>query len=86
MTAWTDTAHLARNRRLGAGKAIAWTVGVGIWLLPLLWIDLTTYLVLTVAGITMGVAAVAALVLPTAAKAPATVALVAIRIVGLRRP
>jgi len=54
MTAWTDTAHLARNRRLGAGKAIAWTVGVGIWLLPLLWIDLTTYLVLTVAGITMG--------------------------------
>ncbi|RJX34942.1 MAG: branched-chain amino acid ABC transporter permease [Desulfarculus sp.] len=31
-----------------------WVVGVGIWLLPLLWINLTTYLVLTVAGVTMG--------------------------------
>ncbi|BEQ14703.1 branched-chain amino acid ABC transporter permease [Desulfoferula mesophila] len=31
-----------------------WTVAGGIWLLPLLWIDPTTYLVLTVAGIAMG--------------------------------
>ena len=28
--------------------------GVGIWLVPLIWIDPTTYLVLTIAGLTMG--------------------------------
>jgi len=34
-----------------------WTfrvAAVGIWLLPLIWIDLTTYLVLSIAGLTMG--------------------------------
>ncbi len=31
-----------------------WIVGVGIWFLPLIWIDLPTYLVLTVAGLAMG--------------------------------
>ncbi|MEW5912238.1 MAG: branched-chain amino acid ABC transporter permease [Thermodesulfobacteriota bacterium] len=35
-------------------KWAGWVVGIGIWLLPLLWINLTTYLVLTVAGVTMG--------------------------------
>jgi branched-chain amino acid transport system permease protein len=54
MTFQTDTARLAAGSRIGVGKAVAWTVGVGIWLLPLIWIDLTTYLVLSVAGITMG--------------------------------
>ena len=29
-------------------------VAVGIWFLPLIWIDLTTYLVLSIAGVTMG--------------------------------
>ena len=42
----------------GAGLDIRkWSariVGAGIWLLPLIWIDPTTYLVLTVAGLTMG--------------------------------
>ena len=36
-------------RRLGV-----WIVSVGIWFLPLLWIDPTTYMVLTVAGLAMG--------------------------------
>lgn len=31
-----------------------WLLGVGIWFLPLLWTDFTTYLVLTIAGVTMG--------------------------------
>jgi branched-chain amino acid transport system permease protein len=32
-----------------------WIFGIGVWFIPLLWIDLTTYLTLTVAGVTMGV-------------------------------
>ena len=35
-------------------KAMVWLCAVGIWFLPLIWIDLTTYLVLTVAGLAMG--------------------------------
>ena len=31
-----------------------WICAIGIWLLPLIWIDFTTYLVLTIAGLTMG--------------------------------
>jgi branched-chain amino acid transport system permease protein len=37
-----------------ARKWGGWIFGVGIWVLPLWWIDLTTYLTLTVAGVTMG--------------------------------
>ena len=36
------------------GKIAVWTVSIGIWFLPLIWIDVTTYLVLTVAGLAMG--------------------------------
>lgn len=54
MTAATNTAESTDTRRLKARRAISWTIGVGIWLLPLIWIDFITYLVLTVAGITMG--------------------------------
>jgi len=36
-------------------KKWAFRIGsVGIWVLPIIWIDVTTYLVLTVAGVTMG--------------------------------
>ena len=35
-------------------KWAGWIVGIGVWLLPLIWIDPTTYVVLTVAGFTMG--------------------------------
>lgn len=35
-------------------KKAAWIIGIGIWFIPLIWIDFTTYLVLTVAGFTMG--------------------------------
>ncbi len=31
-----------------------WTVTVGIWIIPLFWIDFTTYMTLTIAGLTMG--------------------------------
>ena len=31
-----------------------WILGVGVWILPLVWIDFTTYLTLTIAGVTMG--------------------------------
>ncbi|MFH1138671.1 MAG: branched-chain amino acid ABC transporter permease [Pseudomonadota bacterium] len=37
-----------------AKKTVGWLIGIGIWFLPLFWIDLTTYLVLTVSGVTMG--------------------------------
>ena len=33
---------------------VTWICAIGIWLLPLIWIDFTTYLVLTIAGLTMG--------------------------------
>lgn len=36
-------------------KTAGWIVAIGIWFVPLLWTDLTTYLTLTIAGITMGV-------------------------------
>jgi len=32
----------------------AWIFSLGIWLVPLLWIDFTTYMTLTIAGLTMG--------------------------------
>ena len=54
MTAATETAKLAGERNFSTRRAISWTVGIGIWLLPLIWIDFITYLVLTVAGVTMG--------------------------------
>jgi branched-chain amino acid transport system permease protein len=39
---------------LDARRWGAWIFGVGIWILPLWWIDPTTYLTLTFAGLTMG--------------------------------
>ena len=44
----------AASRRRSPARILGWIVGVGIWFLPLIWIDLTTYLVLTIAGLTMG--------------------------------
>lgn len=38
-----------------AWKWGGWILSVGVWILPLIWIDLTTYLTLTIAGLTMGV-------------------------------
>lgn len=35
-------------------KNIGWFIGVGIFLLPLFWMDLITYLTLTVSGISLG--------------------------------
>ncbi|MCK5311645.1 MAG: hypothetical protein KAJ62_06025, partial [Desulfobacteraceae bacterium] len=31
-----------------------WSIGIGLFLAPLIWIDLVTYLTLTVAGISLG--------------------------------
>ncbi len=36
-------------------KTGGWILAIGVWLVPLLWTDLTTYLTLTIAGVTMGV-------------------------------
>ncbi|MBI5584871.1 MAG: branched-chain amino acid ABC transporter permease [Deltaproteobacteria bacterium] len=51
VAAGTVTADRACEVRKWGG----WIFGVGIWLLPLGWIDVTTYLTLTFAGLTMGV-------------------------------
>jgi len=53
----TSTAYTVGNDtrdRIPARTLVGWIVGVGVWFLPLIWIDTTTYLVLTVAGLTMG--------------------------------
>ncbi len=44
----------ANRAGFDARKWGGWILGVGIWILPLWWIDLTTYLTLTIAGVTMG--------------------------------
>ena len=54
MTSEAATVQMSSARPWDVRKFIAWAVGIGIWFLPLIWIDPTTYLVLTVAGITMG--------------------------------
>lgn len=52
------TQTLATDLDSGAGpdlkKALGTAAAIGIWFVPLIWIDLTTYLVLTVAGLAMG--------------------------------
>ena len=52
----SEAAASAPGKTDGASlrKSVGWIVGVGIWFLPLIWIDPTTYIVLTVAGFTMG--------------------------------
>lgn len=42
----------APNRLVKTGSN--WAVGIGLFLLPLVWIDLTTYLTLTLAGLSLG--------------------------------
>ena len=48
------TAGTANRAGFEARKWGGWILGVGIWILPLGWIDFTTYLTLTFAGVTMG--------------------------------
>jgi branched-chain amino acid transport system permease protein len=54
MTSAAGAVEYETEDRITARALVGWIVGVGVWLLPLIWIDLTTYLVLTVAGLTMG--------------------------------
>lgn len=42
------------GRRFNYRKIGAWFIGIGIWLLPIIWMDLVIYLDLTIAGLTMG--------------------------------
>ena len=42
------------GKGLGIRKLAVRVASVGVWFLPLVWIDPTTYLVLTVAGLAMG--------------------------------
>ena len=54
MTVVAATVGSGAKDRIPARTLVGWIVGVGVWFLPLIWIDTTTYLVLTVAGLTMG--------------------------------
>ena len=54
MTSTAVTVGYETKDRIPVGALVGWIVGVGVWFLPLIWIDTTTYLVLTVAGLTMG--------------------------------
>ncbi len=54
MTSVAATVGYGTKDRIPARTLVGWIVGVGVWFLPLIWIDTTTYLVLTVAGLTMG--------------------------------
>jgi len=54
MTSTAATVGYETKDRIPARTLVGWIVGVGVWFLPLIWIDTTTYLVLTVAGLTMG--------------------------------
>jgi branched-chain amino acid transport system permease protein len=52
----SDTASIELDIKSGLDVK-AWAiriVSIGIWLLPLIWIDFTTYTVLTIAGLAMG--------------------------------
>ena len=54
MTSTAVTVGYETKDRIPVRALVGWIVGVGVWFLPLIWIDTTTYLVLTVAGLTMG--------------------------------
>ncbi len=54
MTSEAATLELKTEDRFPMRTVVGWIVGIGVWVLPLIWIDPTTYLVLTVAGLTMG--------------------------------
>lgn len=55
MAAESVPAGLTNRSGFDFRKTAGWIVAVGIWIVPLLWTDLTTYLTLTIAGVTMGV-------------------------------
>jgi branched-chain amino acid transport system permease protein len=42
------------NNYMDRKKSGIWIVSIGIWLLPLIWMDLITYMVLTTAGLAFG--------------------------------
>jgi branched-chain amino acid transport system permease protein len=50
----TGLAASGAHTGLDARKWGAWIFSIGIWFLPLLWIDGITYMTLTIAGLTMG--------------------------------
>ncbi len=54
MTSVAATVGYETKNRIPARTLAGWILGIGVWFLPLIWIDTTTYLVLTVAGLTMG--------------------------------
>ena len=54
MTTETASFALAAKSGFSAKKLAIWLGSIGIWFLPLIWIDLSTYMVLTVAGVAMG--------------------------------
>lgn len=47
-------AALDKGREFDFKRWGLWIFGIGIWFLPLIWIEPTTYIILSVAGLTMG--------------------------------
>lgn len=54
MTSQTTEITMKAESSPDIKKTATWIASIGIWFLPLIWIDPTTYLVLTVAGLAMG--------------------------------
>lgn len=54
MTTETASAGFAAKPSFSAKNLVIWLGSIGIWFLPLIWIDPSTYMVLTVAGVAMG--------------------------------
>ena len=54
MNAAAVPGHVHQDRSVELKKWIGITVGIGIWFLPLIWIDSITFVTLSVAGLTMG--------------------------------
>jgi branched-chain amino acid transport system permease protein len=54
MNAKADTAGMKSHTAFPFKNLAVWICAIGIWFLPLIWIDVTTYLVLTTAGLAFG--------------------------------
>jgi branched-chain amino acid transport system permease protein len=54
MTTETVPSEFTKRPGFGIKNLAIWVGSIGIWFLPLIWIDPSTYMVLTVAGVAMG--------------------------------
>ena len=54
MASQTSIVRSKPTRDFEVKQVMTWICAIGIWFLPLIWIDPTTYIVLTTAGIAFG--------------------------------